>query len=171
MAMAVNNTLEQFVGNFEILEIESIEKSEKNQVFLKTSCGNKAPVEIKVTSVYDSVNFHEEYKNYTLGVKVDDDTIEQFHYLSESVNYKELQDFNVKPLLKNDVLYLKLRVDQKKKKSFDLKTDLRISPSNLSGNLTRDQDLVVVFDIGVWVDKSKKEVGFFLTLKSLNKSK
>ena len=97
---------------------------------------------------------------FSLGIIPADNVLETLSLLEENTCATAAPDFEVVSLIKNDRLYLKLKLDGKK---FQVKSNIPLNPKKLSEGITQGDDVTVTAEFSLYVNMSEGKVGITIT--------
>lgn len=112
------------------------------------------------------VNEFSNGKVYSIGFKFNDDEhVNYFNELNNSLETFATDDYTCTNVLKDDVLYLKLKLSNDKK-SFLAKSNKKIDPKKPADFPASGDEVVVVADLSCYFNFEDKKCGLLLNVKS-----
>jgi len=102
---------------------------------------------------------------FSLGIVPDDKVLETFSLLEENTCASTAPDFEVISIIKNDRMYLKLKLDGKK---FQAKSNITLSPKKNGCGVSNGDSVTVTAEASLYANIAESKVGLTLNVLKLD---
>ena len=102
---------------------------------------------------------------FSLGIIPDDKVLETFSLLEENTCASTAPDFELTSIIKNDRMYLKLKLDGKQ---FQAKSNIPLSPKKNGCGVSYGDSVTVIAEASLYVNIAESKVGITLNVMKLD---
>lgn len=153
--------------------VEEFAKNEKKLIRVFHYTVNKSNFQISmdgevVTNGVSVTTWDNGNTSYSLGVKFTNEVVyEKLETLLLDAVAKVPTDWDVTPIIKEEILYIKLK-PKNDKKTFALKSNIKLEIKKIhEADITRGQEVKATFSVAMYFNMKQKKAGVVLTVTEL----